>query len=592
VDLCRPHNTAFREAGGGSVDAWLARGVNELRHHRDARASLGLFEVARCGHPGIRDELAYGLLRRGERDRQTSPNVVNALALAIAKTPRLSTLLDLRYDSEGIDAVIDRCANGYRDVARAFLLDTLDQLCLLANVEPTRRYLGIASAGRGAYANLNATVNEEFRASIVRWMEYRLSSEQGAPQYVQSVVNHVQTFCNWLHGRGVSHWTDLSRAHLIDYLDHLGTARHTKGRPYSRRTRSSVVSAISVFIEEASLNEWADIPRHARWLRTERPKRGRTDPRLIGRSAARQLRSPEVLELVEDLDTRLAIQIMAETGLRRKDVCAGITIDCLIQIPGDKWSLRYLNSKSRKICIVPIQPHMARAIERHRTHKQALLPGTNHLFARDPSDRVITLTLVNRDLNRLITKLDLRDNKGNLLKVTPHMFRHQNATEWLENGMPITAIQKLLGHESLTTTEGYARLNDAKVREQWEKSFAVNSAGEVIQAPSDEIREAAWIHAFTGGAAQALPNGRCGMPCIESCEHANACLYCPLFITTPDYLPVLRQQRAEHKQMIDLAREQGYQRIVEKNEKPIQTLDKLIARLEALAPDATTAGRP
>ncbi|QCP08760.1 hypothetical protein FDF08_12970 [Micrococcus luteus] len=113
--------------------------------------------------------------------------------------------------------------------------------------------------------------------------------------------------------------------------------------------------------------------------------------------------------------------------------------------------------------------------------------------------------------------------------------------------------------------------------------FAVNGSGEVVQSPGSEVTEAAWLHAFTGGAAQALPNGRCGMPCGETCEHANACLFCPLFITGPEYLPVLRDQRDDHARMIAMATEQGYQRIVDKNTKPFIRLNDLIASLEQKA---------
>ena len=44
-------------------------------------------------------------------------------------------------------------------------------------------------------------------------------------------------------------------------------------------------------------------------------------------------------------------------------------------------------------------------------------------------------------------------------------------------------------------------------------------------------------------ATQALPNGYCGLPIQKSCPHANACLTCPVFITGPEFLPELREQR-------------------------------------------------
>lgn len=574
--LCRPHAAALRHAQQ-PLAQWLSTAAPSLVH-RDARSSLGQFEVAAAQSPQVRDELAFGLLRRGEQGRRTSPGVVNSLARSLG-IETLHTLLDLRYDRERIDGVLARCG-GYRDTARAFLLDTLDALCDLVRIEPTRRTLGIASAGGRAFTNLNALENEEFRTSIARWVDYRSAVELGSPQYIQACVKHVMDFCDYLATMGVERWGDLNRHHMLGYLGSLARQTTITGAPYSRKYRSAKISGISVFIDEAAANGWADIPREARWLRNERPRPEKTPPRLIGKLAAQRLRNPEVLALVDQPDLRLAIRIMAETGLRRKDVIAGIRVDCLLDLGEERWSLRYLNSKSMKWRTVPIKVELAEAISEHVSRKRQRFPDNANLFADNPEDRVMTLTRVNAELHELIRRLDLRGPDGEKLKVTPHMFRHQNATDWLEAGVPLSAIKELLGHESLVTTEIYARMNTEKVREQWEESLAVNSTGELVQSPGSEVREAAWLHAFTGGAAQALPNGRCGMPCGDTCEHANACLYCPLFITTPEYLPVLRDQRDDHRRMIAMAEEHGFQRIVEKNTKPLFALNKLIEQLE------------
>lgn len=53
---------------------------------------------------------------------------------------------------------------------------------------------------------------------------------------------------------------------------------------------------------------------------------------------------------------------------------------------------------------------------------------------------------------RLITKRSMIQSK----KITPHVLRHTTATQALKNGMPITDIQKLLGHENISTTMIYA----------------------------------------------------------------------------------------------------------------------------------------
>jgi integrase len=576
LGLCATDRKAHQKAGKPDLRAWLEGRTRSVH----LRGMVSGFDVARCNSALIRDELAYGLFRRGERKRITQPEVVTALSRSLAGTKFIS-LAELRHNRLAIEQIVLAC-KGHADLAKSFLLDTLDEICAMRGEEPTRRYLGIASAGGAAFTNLNPIVNTEFSNSIRRWVDYRQSAEIGSPQYLQAITGHVVLFASWLEDRGVREWSLLSRSDLLAFLAYVGTLEKAPGNPYSNGYRRGIIGSVSIFIDEASLNEWAAIPRGARWLRHERPKATRARPRLMGAQVAARLRNPGNLQLVDDIDCRLIIRITAETGLRRKDIAAGMLISCLLDLGEGKWSIAYLNSKNRKVLTVPVQEPLAFAISDHIRIKEKKFPHAKHLFARDDNDTIITLTLVNAALTKLVKDLDLHAANGEVVHVTPHMFRHQNGTDWLNSGMSILAVQKLLGHDHLGSTEIYARLSEEKVREEWEKSRAVTHTGDVVERPSGLLEDAAWTHAFLGGASQALPNGRCGMPCGETCEHANACLYCPLFMTTPDFLPVLREQRADHERMITLAAADGLTRVVEKNQKPFVALTKLIASLEAV----------
>jgi hypothetical protein len=130
-------------------------------------------------------------------------------------------------------------------------------------------------------------------------------------------------------------------------------------------------------------------------------------------------------------------------------------------------------------------------------------------------------------------------------------------------------------------TSHYARLSDTTIRRHWEAARKVNVHGEAVTLdPDGPLAEAAWAKQRVSRATQALPNGYCGLPLVQTCPHANSCLTCPTFITTAEFLPQHRQHRQQTLQIISAAEARGHARLVEMNQRVFDNLDKIIASLE------------
>src|SRR5260370_24814729 len=128
----------------------------------------------------------------------------------------------------------------------------------------------------------------------------------------------------------------------------------------------------------------------------------------------------------------------------------------------------------------------------------------------------------------------------------------------------------------------YARLSDKTVREHWEKARKVSATGQIVQvSPDGPLGDAAWAKHQLSRATQALPNGHCQLPVVKTCPHANACLTCPMFLTTAEFLPQHHAQHQETLQLITAAEAAGQTRVAEMNKQVAANLDKIITALEA-----------
>ena len=147
--------------------------------------------------------------------------------------------------------------------------------------------------------------------------------------------------------------------------------------------------------------------------------------------------------------------------------------------------------------------------------------------------------------------------------------------------MPQETVRRLLDHDSHEMTSHYARLSDQTIRDQWEQARKVNVAGEVLATESGPLAEAVWMKNNVARAKMALPNGYCTLPVQQRCEYANACLTCPVFVTTVEFLPQHRRQLESTRALIDHAEREGHQRMTEMNRTVERNLQAIIAALSS-----------
>lgn len=118
--------------------------------------------------------------------------------------------------------------------------------------------------------------------------------------------------------------------------------------------------------------------------------------------------------------------------------------------------------KGNKERLIPLGTVAANLIRQYLDHVRVKLQPDK--TATD----VVFLNKRGRKLSRVMVFLivkDLAEKAGIHKKISPHTFRHSFATHLIEGGADLRAVQEMLGHESITTTEIYTHLNREYLRE-------------------------------------------------------------------------------------------------------------------------------
>ncbi len=181
---------------------------------------------------------------------------------------------------------------------------------------------------------------------------------------------------------------------------------------------------------------------------------------------------PEVLS-VEEIDriisgidlsekegqrNRAIIEMLYSCGLRVSELCNLLISD----IWRDEGFVKVMG-KGRKERFVPISGRALRELslwEECRCHINIRPGNEDYVFLSFKRGRKLSRITVFH-----IVKV-LAENAGITKEISPHTFRHSFATHLLEGGANLRAIQEMLGHESIATTEIYTHLDNSRLREE------------------------------------------------------------------------------------------------------------------------------
>jgi integrase len=450
------------------------------------------------------------------------------------------------------------------------------------------RRLGIPTRPPNYLIRFGSIAQSWLKEAVKRWARFRLATGRAVGTVAADVLG-MGWFSQFLSGTrtGARSERTMTREMLEAYLSHLA------GAGLADQTRLGYLVSLRIFLDHCRRHGFlAALPAEARLYQEDMPSHGEYLPRFIPELVMGKLESEANLARLSDPITRRLVVVLMETGLRASDAC-NLPVNAVVDDSVGWPCLRFYNSKVRTEQIVPLSPRAANALRAQATHVRDHWPaGTRFLFPKERGNpdgaRPFSYSTLEARLRRWQDDLNLRDESGRPYRATAHQFRHTLGTRMINQGIPEHVVQRLLGHASADMTARYAKLHDTTLRRAFDDycQARVDIAGQILDFdPEAPTADAEWVKHRLGRVQASLPNGYCGRPPQQDCPHPNACLTCPDFQTTPEFLAVHRQQAEATRILIATAEANGHLRLVANHRRVLDSLDQIIPALEAIEGD-------
>jgi site-specific recombinase XerD len=291
------------------------------------------------------------------------------------------------------------------------------------------------------------------------------------PTPVQASWAHaLERFDDWQHAHGMAQKT--RRAYAVDVGQladwaaqrelEPGALGHRELRQFAvvvsergaaRSTVARKLAAIRTFYRQ--LVERGELEANPADL-VSSPKKDNYLPRV--------LRAREVEELLDripgstplDLRDRAMLELAYAAGLRAEEL---VNLDAT-SIDPDAEQVR-VEGKGGRTRFVPVGEHAWKALDRYLARgRPALVARESEALFLSKSGRRLSTSDVRR-------RLRLQARRAG---ITPHTLRHSFATHLLEGGADLRAIQELLGHASISTTQTYTRVESKRLKAVYARS--------------------------------------------------------------------------------------------------------------------------
>ncbi len=232
---------------------------------------------------------------------------------------------------------------------------------------------------------------------------------------------------------------------FIAFINEVGLSAHSQAR---------IISGIKAFFKFLLVEEVIEEDPTAL---LEGPKLGRKLPDTLNYTEIESLLNAIDLSKPEGGRNKAMLEVLYSSGLRVSELVN-------LKIGNIYFDIGFLRvvGKGNKERLIPCGKHALKTMKLYIDEMRVHLPvqkGNESFIFLNRRGRKLTRVMVFTIIKNLAAAIGLRKS------ISPHTFRHSFATHLIEGGADLRAVQEMLGHESITTTEIYTHLDRDYLRQ-------------------------------------------------------------------------------------------------------------------------------
>ena len=263
---------------------------------------------------------------------------------------------------------------------------------------------------------------------------------------VQAYIRDVKKFANYAIPLELSE-LKITRENISNFLSEI------KDEGISARSQARIISGIKAFYKYLIMEDYLKV-----------------NPTELIESPRIGLKLPDTLSLIEIDNLIAGVDLSNKQGERNRAILetlysCGLRVSELtnLQLSNTHFKQGYLKviGKGNKERLAPIGgraiKYLTIYINEVRNHQEIKKGHEDFVFLNNRGAK-LTRVMIFLIIQKLAEQIGLKK------KISPHTFRHSFATHLIEGGADLRAVQEMLGHESITTTEIYTHLDKEYLR--------------------------------------------------------------------------------------------------------------------------------